>query len=108
IGEPVRLKLRSTDVIHSFWIPNLHGKRDLIPGHDNDLWIQADRAGVFEGQCAEFCGYQHAHMRFLVVAQPPAEFEGWLRAQREPGREPTTPAESRGREVLLGSTCIMC
>lgn len=108
VGEPVHLKLRSKDVIHSFWVPNLHGKKDLIPGEESSLWLQADRAGVFEGQCAEFCGMQHAHMRFLVIAQAPEEFQAWLEQQRLPAREPATPSAERGREVFLSSTCIMC
>lgn len=108
VGGAVRLKLVSADVIHSFWVPALHGKRDLIPGHENELWIQADRAGVFEGQCAEFCGYQHAHMRIRVIAQPRDEFEAWLAAQRRPARVPETPQEKRGQEVFLAQTCVMC
>ncbi len=108
VGRPVHLKLNSADVIHSFWVPSLGGKRDLIPGHTNRLSIQADRAGVFEGQCAEFCGHQHAHMRIIVVAQPPEEFEAWLEQQRQPAREPQTEGEIRGREVFLASDCIMC
>ncbi len=69
VGRPVLLELISRDVIHSFWVPSLHGKRDLIPGHDSTTYIQADQAGVFRGQCAEFCGAQHAKMGFLVVAE---------------------------------------
>jgi cytochrome c oxidase subunit 2 len=69
IGQTVLLELTSRDVIHSFWVPNLHGKKDLIPGYVTTLWLQADRPGVFRGQCAEFCGYQHAHTAFLVIAE---------------------------------------
>ncbi|MBA4138210.1 MAG: cytochrome c oxidase subunit II [Opitutus sp.] len=108
VGRPVHLRLFSADVIHSFWVPNLHGKRDLIPGRENSLWIQADRPGVYEGQCAEFCGMQHAHMRIVVVAQPEEEFEGWLQAQRRPAPEPETETQVRGREVFLANTCVMC
>jgi cytochrome c oxidase subunit II len=108
VGRPVRLRLRSIDVIHSFWVPSLGGKRDLIPGRDTSLWIQADRAGVFQGQCAEFCGHQHAHMRFQVVAETPEEFQAWQENQRLLAREPTTPEQVRGRDVFLSSTCIMC
>src|SRR3954470_24811974 len=74
VGRPVLLKLQSTDVIHSLWVPNLAGKKDLIPGHQTELWIQADRSGVFRGQCAEFCGPQHAHMALLVIAEPPDKY----------------------------------
>lgn len=108
VGRPVHLRLFSADVIHSFWVPRLHGKRDMIPGRENSLWLQADEAGVYEGQCAEFCGHQHAHMRLLVVAQPEDEFESWLEAQRRPAHEPRTELQRRGQEVFLGSTCVMC
>lgn len=108
VGRPVLLRLHSTDVVHSFWVPSLNGKRDLIPGRENQLWLQADRPGVFEGQCAEFCGHQHAHMRLLVVAQPPDEFEAWLADQRAPAAEPGDEHARRGREVFLTATCVMC
>lgn len=108
VGRPVHLRLFSSDVIHSFWVPSLHGKRDLIPGRENSLWIQADRAGVFEGQCAEFCGHQHAHMRIRVVAQPEEEFQSWMEAQRRPAAEPVTASQQRGREVFLNHSCLMC
>lgn len=108
VGEPVQFKLKSSDVIHSFWIPNLHGKRDLIPGRTTTLWIRADRPGAFDGQCAEFCGMQHARMRFRVIAQEPQEFQLWLEHQRAPARTPSTPSEQRGQKVFLSNTCIMC
>ena len=82
VGRPVRINLRSDDVIHSFWVPSLHGKQDLIPGHPTTTWLQADRPGVFRGQCAEFCGLQHAHMALLVVAEPPGAFVAWLGSAR--------------------------
>lgn len=107
-GRPVRLTLHSSDVIHSFWVPSLNGKRDLVPGRENTLWLQADRPGVFEGQCAEFCGRQHARMRIVVVAHPPEEFDQWLERERAAAREPQSESEKRGREVFLGATCIMC
>jgi cytochrome c oxidase subunit 2 len=108
VGVPVLFKLTSTDVIHSFWVPQLHGKTDLIPGHETILWLRADRAGTYRGQCAEFCGHQHAHMAFLVVAEPPAQFKAWYDAQLAPAREPSTPAQARGREVFMSSPCVMC
>jgi cytochrome c oxidase subunit 2 len=108
VGRPVRFDLRSADVIHSFWIPSLAGKRDLIPGR-SILWVaRADREGVFGGQCAEFCGLQHATMRFLVVAEAEPKFQAWLESQRSPAREPATEEARRGRDVFLGSTCAMC
>lgn len=108
VGRTVRLDLRSSDVIHSFWVPNLHGKKDLIPGHPAQTFVRADRAGIFRGQCAEFCGLQHAFMRLVVVAEPEDEFEGWLEARRRPPPAPASAREERGRRVFLGSTCVMC
>ncbi|MDQ3802592.1 MAG: cytochrome c oxidase subunit II [Acidobacteriota bacterium] len=107
-GRPVLFKLKSNDVIHSFWVPNLHGKTDLVPGHETKTWLRADRAGTYRGQCAEFCGHQHAHMAFMVVAETPEQFGTWYEAQLQPGAEPSTPAQARGREVFLSSPCIMC
>ena len=107
-GRPVLLKLQSTDVIHSFWVPNLAGKKDLIPGHQTELWIQADRSGVFRGQCAEFCGPQHAHMALLVIAESPDKYAAWLEAQRHPAAEPPDEMAKRGRDVFLSGPCVMC
>jgi cytochrome c oxidase subunit 2 len=108
VGRPVVLKLTSRDVIHSFWVPNLHGKRDLIPGHDTTIWLQADKSGVFRGQCAEFCGHQHALMAVLIVAEPPEQFAAWLEQQRQPAAQPADDRQRRGQEVFLASPCIMC
>ncbi len=108
VGRAVQIELRSSDVIHSFWIPNLHGKRDMIPGHPTRIFLKADRPGTFRGQCAEFCGYQHANMRFVVVAEPEEQFERWLDARRRPAAEPVDEGQRRGRQVFLGSTCLMC
>ena len=108
VGVPVVIKAMSTDVIHSFWVPNLMGKRDLIPGIVTNTWIQADEPGVYRGQCAEFCGEQHAHMALNVVAEPMDKFQAWIRHQREPAMEPATDEERRGKEVFLQSTCVTC
>lgn len=108
VGVPVKVELLSRDVIHSFWVPNLHGKIDLIPGHRNAMMLRADRPGVFRGQCAEFCGLQHALMGFLVVAQPREEWERWLRAQQRPSVEPATPEQARGRDLFVSSQCAVC
>ena len=108
VGRPVLFKLTSADVIHSFWVPNLHGKTDLIPGHETVTWLRADREGVYRGQCAEFCGHQHAHMAFTVVAEPPEKFKAWYDAQLAPAAEPQTPAQAQGRHVFLSSPCVMC
>jgi len=99
---------RSGDVIHSFWVPNLSGKIDLIPTHRNTIWIRADKPGTYRGQCAEFCGLQHAHMALQVVAEPPAQFEAWRRAQLEPARTPDTPERQRGQQVFTGLPCALC
>jgi cytochrome c oxidase subunit II len=108
VGSPVLITLRSVDVIHSFWVPNLHGKKDLIPGHETTITVRADREGIYRGQCAEFCGHQHAHMALLVVAESPQQFTAWLEAQRKPSVEPRSPAEQRGQQVFLQGPCIMC
>jgi cytochrome c oxidase subunit 2 len=108
VGRPVELTLRSIDVIHSFWVPNLHGKKDLIPGQVNTLLLQADRAGVFRGQCAEFCGLQHANMALHVVAEPQEQFAKWQAQQRRPAPEPANDAQRRGREVFMASSCVLC
>jgi cytochrome c oxidase subunit II len=108
VGQVVMLTLTSRDVIHSFWVPNLHGKKDLIPGHLATMWIQADRPGVFRGQCAEFCGYQHAHMALNVVADPPEEFAEWVDNQIKPAKQPADPVQARGQQVFLASSCVMC
>jgi cytochrome c oxidase subunit II len=107
-GRRVLIRATADDVIHSLWAPNLHGKIDLIPGRVNAMWIQADRPGSWHGQCAEFCGLQHAHMGLVVVAQPPREFESWLQAQRRPASQPADDEQRRGLEVLEGQPCILC
>jgi cytochrome c oxidase subunit 2 len=108
VGRPVLFKLTSQDVIHSFWIPNLHGKTDLIPGHVAATWIRADRTGTYRGQCAEFCGHQHAHMAFTVVVESAEQFKAWYEAQLHPAIQPSTPEQARGQQVFLTSPCVMC
>jgi cytochrome c oxidase subunit 2 len=108
VGRPVIVRGTSSDVIHSFWVPNLHGKVDLIPGRNSVRWIQADRQGTYRGQCAEFCGLQHARMALTVVAEPMDRFEAWRRAQRLPARDPSDDAQRRGRAVFESLTCPMC
>ncbi len=108
VGEPVRLLLTSADVIHSFWVPNLLGKMDLIPGIENTTALQADVAGVYRGQCAEFCGLQHALMGLLVIAEPPTEFRTWLLAQAEPAVPPEGEGARRGEATFLGGPCVLC
>lgn len=108
VGRPVKFLLRSRDVIHSFWVPNLAGKVDLIPGQTNTAWLTADRAGAFRGQCAEFCGVQHTNMAFWVVAEPPEIFSNWLARESGPAIEPLDPVVARGQQVFLSSACTMC
>lgn len=108
VGRAVALRLQSTDVIHSFWVPNLHGKTDLIPGRENVILLRADRAGVFRGQCAEYCGTQHAHMALTLVAEPSDAFEAWLAGQRAPAPDPQTGDARRGREVFQQGPCALC
>jgi cytochrome c oxidase subunit 2 len=108
VGRPVLINTHSQDVIHSFWIPALAGKRDLIPGHPSAIWLQADRPGTFEGQCAEFCGLQHAHMRLLVVAEPEEKFQAWVDSQRKPAEAPADPMARRGMEVFVTGPCALC
>jgi cytochrome c oxidase subunit 2 len=108
VGRPVMIRGNSNDVIHSFWVPGLQGKRDLIPGHSTTEWIEADKPGRFRGQCAEFCGLQHAHMAVWVIAEAPADFEHWLAHQTEPAAIPSDELKRRGQEVFLNSACVLC
>ena len=108
VGEPVLFLLSSSDVIHSMWVPNLAGKKDLIPGYTQSLWFQADTAGVYRGQCAEFCGEQHAKMAMEIVAQPMSEYRHWVASQQGPGAPPTDSITKRGQEVFLTAPCAMC
>jgi cytochrome c oxidase subunit II len=104
----IRVNLATADVIHSFWVPQLAGKIDMIPGETTEVLIDADRPGTFIGQCAEFCGVQHARMRFLVIAQPPEEFEQWLVEQAADAAQPETDAARRGAEVFVEVGCAAC
>ena len=108
VGQRVRVLVRADDVIHSFWVPGLHGKMDMIPGRVNTTWLQADSAGTWRGQCAEFCGVQHAKMAIMVVAEPPAVFTRWLAAQAAPAAPPTDSATLAAQQVFLGSGCVLC
>jgi cytochrome c oxidase subunit 2 len=108
VGRPVVLKVTSRDVIHSLWIPNLQGKRDLIPGYTTAIWIESDQPGVFRGQCAEFCGVQHAHMALDVVAEPQDQFDQWLAAVRQPAHDPSDETARRGRDVFMQVRCAAC
>jgi cytochrome c oxidase subunit 2 len=106
-GRTARLTLGSADVIHSFWVPNVSGKIDMIPGRRNLLDVTPRRTGWFRGQCAEFCGAQHAHMAFDVKVDEPALFDAWLSAQARQARQPSDPIAVRGGAVFAGS-CAAC
>jgi cytochrome c oxidase subunit 2 len=108
VGRQVRIELKANDVIHSFWVPNLQGKMDLIPGRENVLWLQVDQAGIYRGQCAEYCGLQHAHMAFSIIAEPADAFERWVTAQRRTAPPPATPEQQRGLEVVERGSCGLC
>ena len=98
VGVPARITLKANDVIHSFWVPNLAGKQDLIPGGINDIRLVPNRIGVFRGQCAEYCGLQHAHMALDVTVESSADFARWLRAQNQPAPAPSTALQRAGSE----------
>lgn len=108
VGRTVQVILDSQDVIHSFWVPSLSGKKDMIPGSPTSTWLRADRAGVFRGQCAEFCGLQHAHMDLYVVAEPAEKFAAWMDAQRGSAPSPRTASQQLGREILTQKSCVLC
>jgi cytochrome c oxidase subunit II len=108
VGVPVELRLRSNDVIHSFWVPSLAGKTDMIPGRVNRMVIQADRPGIYRGQCAEFCGREHALMAFDVVVLPRAEFDAWLKRLAQPALEPAAPQLRQGRDLFVSLGCGGC
>jgi len=107
-GRPVELRLSTADVIHSFWVPQLNGKMDLIPGQANTLTIQADEPGEYRGQCAEFCGRQHALMALVVVAETPERFAAWAETQARPAAAISDPLLRQGQQVFLGSACVYC
>ncbi|MFL6687386.1 cytochrome c oxidase subunit II [Paraburkholderia graminis] len=108
VGQPVLVTLKSSDVIHSFWVPNLHGKKDLIPGRTATIRFRADHAGEYRGQCAEFCGYEHALMSFLVIAETPDKYAAWLAHQRQDAPPPSNELETRGEQIFLTHSCAMC
>ena len=109
VDRPVDVRLRSVDVIHSFWVPRLAGKVDLIPGQTNHLRFTPTKVGSYRGECAEFCGLQHAHMAFVVVVMPSEAFDRWIRRHDgEPARPATASEAGRGREVFAGASCAGC
>ena len=107
-GKTVQITLFSNDVIHSFWIPQLSGKVDVIPGQTNHLWFKADSLGEFHGQCAEFCGLNHANMRIKVVVESQADFEAWVANQQKPPAAPQTDLQKKGYDLVTGGICNSC
>ncbi|WDR02206.1 c-type cytochrome [Devosia algicola] len=93
VGVPVHFNLTSPDVIHSFWVPALGGKTDVVPGRVNQMWLMADKPGVYRGQCSEYCGSEHAQMGLYVIAEPRADFDAWRAAQQARALTPTAPDE---------------
>jgi cytochrome c oxidase subunit 2 len=108
VGRNTRFQLEGDDVIHSFWVPSLAGKQDLIPGRPNELTVRADHIGVYRGQCAEFCGMQHAHMAFLVIAESQEQFDKWADGQRKPARAASDQEIATGRDAFLAKPCAAC
>ncbi|WP_313705922.1 cytochrome c oxidase subunit II [Massilia sp.] len=108
VGRPVYLGLSSTDVIHSLWVPALNGKMDTVPGRVTGLTLRADKPGVYRGQCAEYCGEQHARMALHVVAMPPEEFDRWLAREAQPATVPNNALAERGRAAFLEQRCQAC
>ena len=108
VGIPVKVYLTSADVIHSFWVPRLQGKLDVIPGDTNDIRLLASSAGTYRGQCAEFCGMQHAHMAVTVVADPPEQFKEWATSQLAPSKQPTDSLAMLGQRLVVAGPCSLC
>jgi cytochrome c oxidase subunit II len=108
VGKPIVVLTASRDVIHSFWAPNIDGKRDLLPGYQSAFSFQVDKPGIYHGQCAEFCGEQHAHMGFEIVAEPMDKFQQWEQQQLKPAVDPQDSTAVRGREVFLTHACVLC
>ena len=110
VNRPIRLSLESADIIHSFWVPQLGGKTDLIPNHPNTMWIDPEKPGLYLGQCAQFCGMEHAKMLLRVYVDTPDQFAAWVKAQQQPGRQPDpqNAAVAAGRHVFETEACVNC
>lgn len=108
VGQPVYLTLKGDDVIHSFWVPALAGKQDVVPGRTNFMTIEADEPGTFRGQCTEYCGLSHANMRLRVIAHPPDEFDEWLSDQQAEAESPSDSLAAEGEQLFLEGQCINC
>jgi cytochrome c oxidase subunit 2 len=109
VGKQVLVRLEAADVIHDFWVPDLAPKHDMIPGNPNNIWLQADKPGIYRGVCAEYCGVQHAKMEIYVVAQPQAEFDAWLAQQQQViDPAPTAGLAAQGAQLYHDLTCVNC
>jgi cytochrome c oxidase subunit 2 len=108
VGVPATITLRSNDVIHSFWVPNLAGKQDLIPGYRTDILLVPTRIGAYRGQCAEFCGLQHAHMALDVTVESKPDFAAWMARQAAPAPVPATPLARAGYDYVINRECSSC
>jgi cytochrome c oxidase subunit II len=107
-GQIVLIHLSSVDVIHSLWVPRLAGKTDVVPGQTNTMWLQATSPGEYRGQCAEYCGIQHANMAFSVIADQPDQFQAWITAQQQPAVVPSDAGLARGAQAFASLGCISC
>ncbi len=107
VNTAIAADIEAIDVIHSFWVPQLGGKTDAIPGHTNHTWFQANEVGTFHGQCAEFCGIEHANMRFTVVVEPADKFQAWIEQQQAPVAAKSGDA-AKGEQVFMTGPCIGC
>lgn len=108
-GKTVTFQLTSADVIHSFWVPQLHPKQDMLPGQISSISVRADQPGTYQGKCSEYCGIQHAHMDFLVIAQSQADYDRWVAQQKQPAPAPPVGSvEKKGEQAFLGSSCVYC
>ena len=108
VGKRLLMRIEGGDVIHDFWVPQLGPKRDMVPGHPNYLWIEADTPGTYLGACAEYCGDQHAWMRLRVIAQPQAEFDAWQQQQRQVPAGPASGDAAQGALIFQQRTCANC
>ena len=108
VGKRLLVELDSADVVHDFWVPQLARKSDMVPGHPNYVWLQADKPGTYPGWCAEFCGREHANMRFVVVAEPAEQFDNWTKAQLAPPPPPREGQAAAGAAVFVEKTCPSC
>jgi cytochrome c oxidase subunit II len=109
VGQSVRIELQTNDVIHSFWVPEVMGKVDMIPGQVNARWLQVDTPGIYRGICAEYCGLQHARMHFILVAEPRERFDAWVEHESQPAASmPEDEMAQAGQEVFLNTSCFFC